>query len=75
VTGVGEVQETVALKVPGMSCGHCAHAVRTELGRVAGVVSVDVDLDSKDVLVHGTALVLDDLTAAVDEAGYEAQPA
>lgn len=62
----------VTLKVPGMSCGHCAQAVRRELTAVTGVTAVDVDLGRKDVVVHGTDLVADDLVAAVDEAGYAA---
>jgi copper chaperone CopZ len=55
-----------------MSCGHCVHAVSTELHKVAGVHHVDVDLDTKAVVVTGTALDTAALAAAVDEAGYEA---
>ena len=32
--------------VPEMSCGHCKHAISGELASVAGVTSVEVDLDS-----------------------------
>ena len=63
---------TVTLSVPGMSCGHCEAAVKFEVGKVTGVGSVSVDLDSKDVVVTGDALDLDAIIAAVDEAGYEA---
>ena len=63
---------TVTLSVPGMSCGHCEAAVKSEVGKVPGVESVAVDLDSKDVVVTGGAFDLDALIAAVDEAGYEA---
>ncbi len=55
-----------------MTCGHCVNAVRTELTGVAGVDSVEVDLDSKQVVVHGSAVDLQAILAAVDEAGYEA---
>ena len=58
--------------VPGMTCGHCVNAVRTELSAVSGVTSVDIDLDTKSVVVHGTSLDVAALAAAVDEAGYEA---
>ena len=44
--------------VPGLSCSHCEQAVRRELLGVAGVVSVDVDLETKLITVHGE--VLDD---------------
>lgn len=63
---------TVTLSVPGMSCGHCEAAVKSEVGRVSGVESVSVDLDSKDVVVTGHALDLGAIIAAVDDAGYEA---
>jgi copper chaperone len=66
------MSDTVTLSVPGMSCGHCETAVATEVGKVAGVASVAVDLDSKNVVVAGEALDIDEIVAAVDEAGYEA---
>ena len=48
--------------------------MRDEVGEVAGVESVAVDLATKDVVVTGTGLVPADLVAAIDEAGYEAVP-
>jgi len=66
------VSTTVTLSVPGMSCGHCEAAVKSEVGNVTGVESVSVDLDSKDVVVTGETLDVDAIIAAVDEAGYEA---
>ncbi len=59
--------------VPGMSCGHCEHAVSTELQTVEGVESVDVDLETKLVTVRGHDLDDQALRAAIDEAGYEAE--
>lgn len=64
------VQQLV-LTVPGMSCGHCEAAVKREVGAVAGVAAVDVDLDSKLVTVHGEALDRDEIVTAIDEAGYD----
>ncbi len=58
--------------VPGMSCNHCKTAVAGELRRVAGVAEVDVDLETKLVLVRGEALDEAVLRAAIEEAGYEA---
>jgi copper chaperone len=63
---------TIAITVPGMTCGHCEAAVKGEIGKLAGVTSVDVDLDSKAVVVEGEQLDLDAIVAAVDEAGFEA---
>ena len=64
--------ETRTYTVPGMSCGHCKAAVTEELQGVAGVQSVDVDLDTKVVTVTGDPLDDTVLRAAIEEAGYEA---
>jgi copper ion binding protein len=61
----------MTLSVPGMTCGHCEAAVKQEVGAVAGVTGVAVDLDSKDVVVTGSGLDRDAIVAAIDEAGYD----
>lgn len=61
----------ITLTVPGMTCGHCKMSVEGEVGKVAGVASVAVDLDSKLVTVSGEALDRDAIVAAIDEAGFE----
>ena len=55
--------------VPGISCDHCKHAIESEVGTVAGVSKVDVDVDAKLVTVAGG----DDqaIRAAIDTAGYD----
>jgi copper chaperone CopZ len=58
--------------VSGMTCGHCVQAVRTEVAAVPGVTGVDVDLDTKEVVVHGEAVDDAAVRAAIEEAGYEA---
>ncbi|GAA1658090.1 heavy-metal-associated domain-containing protein [Catellatospora bangladeshensis] len=58
--------------VKGMTCGHCVNSVSTEIGRIAGVTGVRVDLADGAVTVTSTApLAQADVAAAVDEAGYE----
>ncbi|MFC8045907.1 heavy-metal-associated domain-containing protein [Nocardia sp. NPDC057353] len=58
--------------VTGMTCGHCAAAVKSEIGKIDGVTGVDVDLESGAVTVASTGALADDaVQAAVDEAGYE----
>jgi copper ion binding protein len=66
---------TTTVTVTGMTCGHCVEAVRTEVGRLDTVRSVDVDLDSGLVTIESDA-PLDSaaIRAAVDEAGYELVP-
>ncbi len=67
--------ETVRYRVPGMTCDHCVHAVKSEVGRVPGVDRVEVDLGTKLVEIEGTDLEPSKLLAAIDEAGYDAEPA
>ena len=66
------MSETLHYTVSGMSCAHCVQAVSDEVGGVAGVESVEIDLDMKAVLVRGESLDDALIRAAIDEAGYEA---
>lgn len=63
---------TKTYTVSGMTCGGCAGTVKTEIGKVAGVSSVDVELATGQVTVT-SAEVLDDVKIrdVVEEAGYE----
>jgi copper ion binding protein len=62
---------TTTFQVVGMTCGHCIHAVTTEIGKLSGVQTVSVDLPTGVVTVT-TQQPLDraDVATAVDEAGY-----
>ena len=60
--------------VPGIHCGHCEAAVTRELEPVSGVRAIDVDLETKLVTVGGDGLDDAALVAAIDEAGYDAEP-
>lgn len=62
----------ITYTVPAMHCGHCEKAVGDELEQVGGVLSVDVDLETKRVTVRGEGLDDTQLRAAIAEAGYEA---
>ena len=63
-----ELQYTVG----GMSCGHCKAAVTEQVERVAGVGAVEIDLDTKAVVVRGAGLSDEAVREAIREAGYEA---
>jgi copper chaperone len=65
---------TRTYSVPAISCGHCKAAIEGEVGRLAGVERVVVDVDSRSVEVTGDAADTA-IRAAIDEAGYEAAPA
>jgi copper chaperone len=56
--------------VPGISCGHCKAAIEGEVGKVAGVEQVEVDVEARSVRVEGSASD-EAVRSAVDEAGYE----
>lgn len=56
--------------VTGMTCGHCATAVSTEVGAIAGVRAVNVDVTTGTLTVEGHGFTHDQIAAAVDEAGY-----
>jgi copper chaperone len=57
-------------RVVGMTCSHCEAAVVDEVGALRGVTSVDVDLGSGRLTVHGERVEDDAVAAAVAEAGY-----
>jgi copper chaperone CopZ len=64
--------ETRSIVVAGMSCDHCANAIRAEIGRLPGVAGVDVDVAAGKVRITGEPLPGDmALREAVEEAGYE----
>jgi len=65
-------EHELALQVPAISCGHCEAAVTREVLQVAGVTSVDVDLETKLVRVRGAGVDDGAVVAAIDEAGYDA---
>jgi copper chaperone CopZ len=65
---------TTAYEVTGMTCSHCVASVAKEIGLVAGVTDVRVDLNaggtSRVTVASDAALDPDAVAAAVDEAGY-----
>jgi copper chaperone len=64
--------EQSVIVVTGMTCDHCANAVRTEIARIPGVSQVDVDVALGQVNI--AAEPRPDLAAlreAVETAGYE----
>ncbi|GAA3531004.1 heavy-metal-associated domain-containing protein [Nonomuraea rosea] len=59
-------------QVEGMTCGHCVSSVTEEVGKVAGVSGVEVDLAAGAVTVTSQEpLDRTVIDAAVVEAGYE----
>jgi copper chaperone CopZ len=64
---------TQTFSVNGMTCGHCVHAVSSELKELAGVTDVNVDLvagGTSTVTVSSESALSDaDVATALDEAG------
>jgi copper chaperone CopZ len=67
--------ETMELRVTGMSCGHCEMRVANALKGVEGVKDANADhgKGSANVVVEGD-VPMDALVAAVEQAGYQAEP-
>lgn len=62
------------LNVQGMTCGHCVSAITTAVEALPGVTGVEVNLEAGTVRVDGTAERVT-VAAAIDDAGYDVQPA
>ncbi len=64
---------TQTYSVTGMTCGHCVHAVTSELKGLDGVSDVEVELvagaASTVTVTSASPLARDDVAAALDEAG------
>ncbi|MDE2514414.1 MAG: heavy-metal-associated domain-containing protein [Rhodospirillales bacterium] len=59
----------IELKVSGMTCQHCVHAVTAAVGALPGVRGVAVDLAAGTVRVEGSPDPAA-LRAAIEEEGY-----
>jgi copper chaperone CopZ len=58
--------------VTGMTCGHCATSVSEEVGAIAGVTDVAVDVPTGTVTVTSDKQIGSDaVRSAVEEAGYQ----
>jgi copper chaperone len=64
--------ETVIYHVPKIHCAHCGASIKEEVSEVAGVASVEIDVDTKVVTISGESLDDTALRVAIEEAGYEA---
>ena len=65
------IVDVVTYSVPDVHCAHCSAAITAEVSRVAGVRSVDLDLEGKVVSVQGAGMNDAEIRSAIAEAGYE----
>jgi len=57
--------------VPNISCGHCTHTIKMELGDLPGVKSVQAEVASKEVTVEWeTPATWDKIEATLVEINY-----
>ncbi|HEX9829097.1 MAG TPA: heavy-metal-associated domain-containing protein [Bacteroidota bacterium] len=61
---------TKELKIEGMSCGHCVMSVKKELSKLSNVKVEDVQIGSARVQVDEAAVTDEQLTKAIENAGY-----
>ena len=60
------------LKVEGMSCNHCVNTIETNVGELAGVSTVKVDLTNNEVAVEfDNAATLDKIKETIGDQGYD----
>jgi copper ion binding protein len=64
-------EQTIEIKVGGMSCQHCVNAVDKAVRAVPGVTDAAVDLANGSVKVSG-AFDRQEIVQAIKAAGYEA---
>ena len=65
--------EKTILTVPNISCGHCVSAIKSELGELEGVASVEGDPNSKTVTVKWEApATLESIKDTLKEINYPA---
>jgi copper chaperone len=57
--------------VPGVGCEHCRAAIEDEVGPLAGVETVAVDLEAKRVTVAGPGIDDAAVREAIHAAGYD----
>lgn len=66
--------DELILKIDGMSCGHCVGQVTKALSQLDGVQVKTVKVGEAFVAYDQEEITAADITRAVTEVGYEAQP-
>lgn len=56
--------------IEGMSCNHCAMAVKNALYGIEGISHVDVELNNNRAIVEGEAISDEIIKEKIEEAGY-----
>jgi len=67
--------EHLALKIDGMSCGHCVARVEKTLKKLDGVNVGRVEIGSAEITYDPSRTPFARIREALDDAGYTAHPA
>lgn len=61
------------LDVEGMSCSHCENSVKKSIGELDGVQTVNVDLNTKKVLVEfdSDKVSIETIKDVIEDLGYD----
>ena len=64
------------VKIPSMDCAACAVSIQTKLRKQTGIVTAQVNYDTKEAVVQydTTKLTPEKIIAAIDETGFKAEP-
>lgn len=67
------MMQNVTLNVQGMSCGHCVKSVEENVGQLAGVEQVKVNLAEAqvDIAFDEVQVTLEQIKETIEEQGYE----
>ena len=73
----GQPTEKLRFTTTGITCGGCANSVRTILGRLPGVLHVQVDVagHTAEVEVERGSITAEELASALKPSGYALIPA
>ncbi|MBL4585990.1 MAG: cation transporter [Flavobacteriales bacterium] len=68
-------EESITLKITGMTCGGCANYVSIALSEMDGIISEDVSYpgDRNTITFDPDKTSVDKIIAAIEKAGYKAE--
>jgi len=67
--------QSKTFRVPNISCGHCVMTIKSEVGELAGVRTVEADKDTRIVTVQWeTPATWDQIKALLTEIEYPPAP-
>jgi len=67
--------QQITLNVQGMSCGHCVNSIEGNVGKLNGVESVKVHLDTAkvDVSLDPNVISLKEIKDEIEDQGYDVE--